>query len=342
MPLSDSASTYSIGDTDDFTYTSDDVLTFTITGDDIYSQVPGTDSLTQEIGPFNAVSGTFDTSGSYNLYNFNLGDWNTIVDVDLFTLSDSDGYMYYIEKPYSVEYASDLSLLLHGSLTSYIYVKGPGSSGTLVKYPDFVQLVVNGSEYSSWMELSAINDYYFEDFPIEIPRSGITSIGFRFKTDGAFSTSLDIDYGGASGFPSVTYNFGVVFGDAMTIEAVETPPYMAVIHNIFNAVTNLPANIYNFFFSGVDPSEGEQVKEDMSSKLEEADKVQQEIEEGLEKPAPEEIVPDITVIVDQTDEHYVQYMDILSGLLSNTMITNLLLLVVSMAFVSYVLFGKKG
>lgn len=56
--------------------------------------------------------------------------------------------------------------------------------------------------------------------------------------------------------------------------------------------------------------------------------------EGLEKPAPDQIVPDITV--DTT-----QFADAIAPIFQNALIMQILLMSLGFAFVSYVLYGKK-
>lgn len=315
-------------------------------------------SLTYDVQEESIVSKRFQFGGydhvvpaAYDTEIFTTGAWR----VDAFAptgsemlaarltsfSAESDTYydIYYTQN-YSIENGNILTFYGNAYSELWIYITSAWSVGeeSLLIEPRSMQLLVDGKLIGE--KISINNDSLFKlpDDGIQyvVPGVGVSNVGFRFYFDEEETVAKTTAW-----LSRASVIFGFFLQDNITVVQSELTQTEIIIQNIYNAVVNLPQNIYNYFFQGVDPSEGESLKEDAASKREESDQLQQEIEEGVEKPPPEEIVPDITVIIDQTDENYVGYMDAISALLSNSMIVNLLLIVVSMAFVSYVLFGKK-
>lgn len=78
-----------------------------------------------------------------------------------------------------------------------------------------------------------------------------------------------------------------------------------------------------------------------TAKLVSAEGVKQELGQ-LKKPDPIQIVPDIDAILPPDDTARVEYVDTLEVVFESSLVVNMMLICFSVAFVSYVLFGKRG
>lgn len=301
-------------------------------------------SIVYYYGPVTDVTGTaiskdYLHASAFDLVAFDGSSLDRSIGIRQLVVPEAMYYDLVNTVSYSIEDGNTLTF--YGSAQSSIWAikvaSGDFVDSYSINYPSKAQMLVNGEPVGDVFDFNANLGFSLPEDGVSIrtPGVGVESIGVRFYFTGpSYGTP-------GTGTSNQAALFGYSINDQITVVQSELTQTEIIIQNIYNAVVNLPQNIYNYFFQGVDPSEGESLKEDAASKREESDQLQQEIEEGVEKPPPEEIVPDITVIIDQTDENYVGYMDAISALLSNSMIVNLLLIVVSMAFVSYVLFGKK-
>lgn len=214
----------------------------------------------------------------------------------------------------------------------------PPNSSFIISYPDVAELMINGEIVGETVEGSD-GVFTFPDARYPMTDS-ITSVGVRFRWTSAFS-STSSSYSN-SGYRQIylLYDESELLTEVVDIEV---PNLLETIVQQLNVVISRLGSIMGFVED--DPEKQQQAnqfQEDMSGAVSNMDNIKQEIEEGLDKPSPETIVPDIDIIVDTSDEYHVQYSEILADLLGNAMITNLLLIVASMMFVSYVLFGKKG
>lgn len=288
-------------------------------------------------------SGTYattsvDSSNRATLYSFLIGPGTFQSDVTQLRLYSSENFVYSIKKDVSIDYASNLSVNLNGVVESSFYVEKTSQSTNVVGTgPNRFRVLVNGQPYSDWLSMT-YSSYEFIDYPIEVPSTGIQSIAFEFDTINVVNSAKKVSFGLNI---SREYSLKFYFLDAMSLEIVETPPYVPILSNIFEGIKSLPGNIYNTFFKDVEPAAGSEFQEYVEAKKVLMTTLEDELN-SLVKPDPGTLVPDITDIVDSTDSNHTAYMDVLSGLLGNTMITNMLLIVFSLAFVSYVLFGKKG
>lgn len=298
------------------------------------------------------VSITLDSLGYGNVYTWNLGKYGTITPRlnapvrGYFQGSVPTDFQYFISATVDIPYAQNTVCELSGELLSWLrlqYEHYPNTTGVLTYenlyfYPDQYAIFVDDEVVSPWFTLSS-NQTLLEGFQFSIPESGISRIGLVFRFSNAVSSKI-------SGLRSATtstclMHFDAYLMDGLYLNLIETPPYVPILTDIANLLGVLPQNTYNYFFQGVDPDSGSDFQSSVDQKQDEVDQIEDELNQ-LEKPDPEVIVPDIDTIIDSEDEYHVQYIDLLSGILSNSMITNILLLLMSMCFVSYVLFGKKG
>lgn len=84
-------------------------------------------------------------------------------------------------------------------------------------------------------------------------------------------------------------------------------------------------------------------KDEMQSTLDKIDEANQTIEDNTNRPTMEELrPPDVSTIVDASDPGYAAAMEGIGSFLAADFMVNILLLMCTMAFCGYVLFGKKG
>lgn len=271
------------------------------------------------------------------LSNFNLPANDTAVVGWMTTTGYIDFYA-----PTEVTAVADASFDIGGSVQMFVYsasylgTNGNSLSGTEIDhglFPDRCQLLINGELYGE-----AFEDESLGLFPLDfsIPRTEvISSVGFRFY----FDTEQSHFYSVGSPVTTRAFYAAVVDGSVLNTE-IPAPDLLPTLTEIKEAVLAVPSTIYNFFFgeSGGDDAAG--FKSEVDSAVSSVDQVQQEIVDGLDKPEPEQIVPDITDIVPEED--YATYTDIFAPVVQSSLFSSMMMVVVSMAFISYVLFGKKG
>lgn len=224
------------------------------------------------------------------------------------------------------------SLLVDGTYTTSVFSNTINST----VYPNTAQMIINGQLVGPAVQGSS-GVFTFSDVEIFLTED-VSTLGLRFT----FTTSASRT--ATTSTTVSTFRVGFQNTDNLTVTTVSPADevYIPILTEILQAIRNLPSLITGGLTLPDKQEQADQFQEDMSGAVSNMDSIKQEIEEGLEKPPPETIVPDIDIIVDTSDEYHVQYSEILADLLGNAMITNLLLIVASMMFVSYVLFGKKG
>lgn len=204
-------------------------------------------------------------------------------------------------------------------------------------YPTSAQIIINDTVVSETVS-RVNNEFTFDNVTVDITED-VYAIGYRFTYDNAQSYTL------ANSF-SISHSDLVLYIDdstsAVLTEKEETPVYIPILTEIKDFLSDIYGAIVGLFTpdSGV-IEDSNQFVDDMTIVTDKIKEDVSEIEENTNRPPPEDLVPDITVIVDQSDENYISYMDGMSSLLASSTITNILLLMFSLAFCGYVLFGKK-
>lgn len=194
-------------------------------------------------------------------------------------------------------------------------------------------MLVNGEVVDTSYALDDKGNFEI-DYAYEMD-SSVTSVGYRFYFDETTSIYESLNIEGIK-----TRGLYFFLDDDGMVEYVEVEQYVPLFKEVITEVKAIPSTIYNFFFgdSGDDAASG--FKSEVDSAVSSVDQVQQEITEGLDKPEPDQIVPDITDIVPEDD--YATYTDIFAPVVQSSLFSSMMMVVVSMAFISYVLFGKKG
>lgn len=272
------------------------------------------------------------TSGS-NTGFFAFDDTDTGSNTGAPYISASSGTYFDILAPVTYSVSDWESISVDGSFGAALYAINAVNAGNRSIQPNSAQIIINDTPVGDILTASPFD---FSGQTITITED-INYIGIRFTfTSDAVSTGGSAWNENNAIYVKVSDSVSFIYN-----ERTEEPEYIPILTEILQAIRNLPELIVGAFTLPDKQEQADQFQEDMSGAVSNMDNIKQEIEEGLEKPEPETIVPDIDIIVDSSDEYHVQYTQILSDLLGNAMITNLLLIVASMTFVSYVLFGKK-
>lgn len=209
----------------------------------------------------------------------------------------------------------------------------PAVDSQYALYPQRMAVIVDGEVVSNAVTGSDGTFSVSAEIPNDDP---VTNVGYRFYFDSnAYQYYQDTD--GSTYYRYMKFN---IFDNGVVDVVAGEGEYTGLLTEIRETVIALPSTIYNFFFgdSGDDAASG--FKSEVDSAVSSVDQVQQEITEGLDKPEPEQIVPDITDIVPEED--YATFTDVFAPVMQNQLMISLMMVVVSMAFISYVLFGKKG
>lgn len=245
--------------------------------------------------------------------------------------------MYYdfsanVDYPVS-EYSS---LYVGGTVTSYLYVSSDTQNMLYVTgvcprvFPEYVQLLVNGVPVGTQFQHGSSGATL--DETIEITED-VTTLGYRFFFNSANSgTASTTTYGRTL--------YGCVYVNDVTEfevpEAPEEDPNTGLLQSLLDWIIG----IYNsVFVPDSQKDDADAFQSEVSGTVTEADNVKTELDE-LEKPEPDEIDTDLSGII--SDETYTQQTQIFVDLLKFEKITNMLMIVFTMALISYVLFGKKG
>lgn len=209
-----------------------------------------------------------------------------------------------------------------------------GNGGWLV-YPQRMAILVNGEVVTS---VSATDDIgtFTVDYEYEMD-GAVTQVGYRFYFDVTNDQyqNLTIDTGIQS------RGLYYYIDDNGLVTFVEVEQYVPLFKEVITHVKQMPATIYNFFFGddGDDVAEG--FKSDVDSAVSSVDQVQQEITEGLQKPEPDTIVPDLDDVISQDD--LTSFTNVFASVLqTGSIIADMMLTVCVLAMLSYVFFGKKG
>lgn len=144
--------------------------------------------------------------------------------------------------------------------------------------------------------------------------------------------------------PSNVYRFGAASAPDASIHFIPDVPNGSSevvgglteinqsIQNIINQITSSPeAN-----------ADSEAMVEHMEQLQDRIDELTQQIEENTNRPPPEDLVPSIPpVMVSPSDPAAIDGRKAISDILSSSFLTTFLLMVFSLAFLRYVLFGKS-
>lgn len=227
-------------------------------------------------------------------------------------------------------------------------------------YGDISEVTITNSNGEQLM----VSQYTMENFTPDSSYIGTPSKGYmcKFEFEAPVSTPLvEISLGRDSWNAYIDTNYyeryGLIVPSAVFLTG-RTSEEVAAIEELTQIVieqNNISNQYYTNVISKVDQIYNEvnniqELQQEVINRMDEfnnitsipaetVDKTQQAAQlitglEGLEKPAPDQIVPDITV--DTT-----QFADAIAPIFQNALIMQILLMSLGFAFVSYVLYGKK-
>lgn len=150
---------------------------------------------------------------------------------------------------------------------------------------------------------------------------------------------LILDALGSNSSPNYTAILNLIRGDIQAMQSAVTSGLTAV----GNAVQSVKDTLTS---SSQQDSVSNEYKEQMQDTLDKIDEANQTIEDNTNRPSADSIVPDVPDIIQDGqigggDAAATELMDGFGQVLASPLILQQLLLVFSLAFVSYVLFGKK-
>lgn len=240
----------------------------------------------------------------------------------------SNFYVDYVSEP-----RSDISdwpyIEINGTVEMFLTAYSDGNYARI--FPQEMQVLINdvplGDKFTMTSEGYTFNEYIFE---VTEP---IFSVGYRFIYNQANSGSVTTS-GETQRKTGVKINDQGIWIE--TSDPSPDDPTPGLLDNLIQWVIG----IYNsVFVPDSQKDDADAFQSEVSGTVTEADNVKTELDE-LEKPEPEEIDTDLSGII--SDETYTQQTQIFVDLLKFEKITNMLMIVFTMALISYVLFGKKG
>lgn len=146
---------------------------------------------------------------------------------------------------------------------------------------------------------------------------------------------------------ATTYGKGALYGSTAFINFVPDTSDSGGSKDIIVQLEQIVQNIQNIqqeiTSSPEQNAQAQEMVEQMQETLDEIRDLVQQIEENTSRPPPEEILPTINPdITNPSDPAAQTALQAVGDLFGNSLITNLLLIVITLAFVRYVLFGKAG
>lgn len=248
----------------------------------------------------------------------------------------------------SVYYAADAyqEIVFNGGGNFSLAVVRVGDDQTIERTPASVSLLVNGSVYGDSVNYNNGVTFTAVSLPLD---EDITSIGFRFT----FSDASRSVTGAGSGDIQLVFNIDDTSVYTVTL-APEDPPYLAPMGTMIGQLNNIESSINNVAsdtVSGVssyldsvfnDPVMDSAAAENQTAidaQITESESIQADLD-TLDKPEVSEISPDLSAV--SPVEDFTAFTDTFSAITNNNLISTLLLLSCTFAFLSYVLFGKRG
>lgn len=238
-----------------------------------------------------------------------------------------------------VEYPAGTTLDFTGTVLSSMGLGAGRTAPWKELIPDTVSILVNGQPIGNPQPF--LNGNFDVSGITFTSEEDIVSIGYRFTYSQQKGESyLEVNWG--------NYGYAPYFKlvDSVTVTPtlpVIDDPYIPILTEIKEGIESIANAIGNLFIPNPGQLEdSNDFLDDMTSATDQIIQDVEEIEENTNRPSASTIVPDITVIVDQTDVDYTGYMGGITALLTSNIVLNILMLVFSLAFCSYVLFGKKG
>lgn len=255
--------------------------------------------------------------------------------------------------------AGDYSL--GGTLQSYLMF-GTSISNNAKRYPTSVTIIMGSQSIGTY----SISSGQIIGLPEKITlSSSVSSVSYVFNySSGSYSPS-----------PSGTrFSLYCYFNDGIELVEIKDDPYISYFASIISWLRSTNSFVANGFASVLSAlndlglgaglsavvsavqsvkdtltsspqqdSASNDFKDEMQETLDKIDEANQTIEDNTNRPTMEELrPPDVSTIVDASDPGYAAAMEGIGSFLAADFMVNILLLMCTMAFCGYVLFGKKG
>lgn len=255
-------------------------------------------------------------------------------------IGDGVNFKAYIHTPRQVDLLATLS---------------DGSTRTLSTWT-FKQAVISGSQSNVSDVLSVLDfgdgvtidvgdtvvDVYFRLTYRDLPTTfksydgGVTSNTYRGYA--RIAACYDMSSFLGSYAPSVPFE-DKVLDLLQRIYTTLSPEMTGILYQILQAIKDSSAGMA---VSPDDKQAAEDFRQEVGEKADVIDSMAQEIEEKQNRPAVADIVPVVdTTVINPTDPAAVDGMQVVSGILSTPLLLQMLMVVFSLAFLRYVIFGKS-
>lgn len=198
---------------------------------------------------------------------------------------------------------------------------------------------VSASSYSyevPYYFLSTVSGYGYNPPGIMEPFSGIVyvpahSVTLYLNVYG-YNNSTAASYWGAQRFTRATIQFVADSGDASSDIVAGLQQVNQSIQNVYNEIQS----------SSEDNEYAEQLLDELQGIMDSIDELTQQIEDNTNRPPPDDIVPSMPpVFVAPSDIPSQDGRTAITDILASSILTNILIMVFSLAFLRYVLFGKS-
>lgn len=279
--------------------------------------------------PPNDVSGYLIVAGNYPVYmaSTNTSSWITsgspIIMSSYYSLSSSPNYIDRLLEPF----------------TGIVYI--PAHTETLYLYvgQTFDREVSSNSTAYGAMRTSYAIDYFIPDTGgadysalLQTINASIQSVYQALLANGQTESAIsDKLVEMANTLQSVLSALQSSGGDVSSI-----------VSALDDVNTKLQSTLDQITSSVSDNDYTQQILDDMDQLMEKIDDLTQQIEDNTNRPPPEDIVPSIPPqLLPPTDETAIAGRNAISGILSSPFFVTFLLMVFSLAFLRYVLFGKS-
>lgn len=290
-----------------------------------------------------ATTSNLDISGSHDFSN---GTWTYT------TVNSSSGFYSaslvvpsgaYIDYSLSVNFDAGV-YDLSGSLTVYLYTR---VSSISYIYPTSVDVYADDLLLVSGVSPSSSGVFSFDVSSLVFSKV-VNSIRFRvYYPSGTYSPTR----GSSTAFTNVMY-----FVDSVNFSRQpDVDPTLPILESILVAIRGFSASVSNslttIINNIVSSPEKDAVASEFVSGMEEVqdkiDEANQTIEDNTNRPSADALLPATPDIIQDGvigggDAAATAMMDDFGSLLASPLILNVLVLVFTLAFLSYVLFGKKG
>lgn len=330
--------------------------------------------------PYTLPTGT-TTIPSNDLVQKTVSATSQLVITSSFNFSVSSGTEFLVEKSFSggagetYVYGGTAYIALYGQVSSFRQSTSAVTTYT-GKVTSFIPatsaaLTVNGKVITDFVSKNANGYFSFPAGTYVAGSEGISSVGVLFRAGSSLTFPVTVITGSSSSTATqnvIKYSLGC--SDDFYFVRLEPPlsDYSADLAGILAAINTVISRLNSVisqntalsslvdkisgFTSGIrdlltsssqQDAQASQFLQDIQDTTQQIEDTNQIIEDNTYRPSMEELrPPDVSAIIDSSDAGYMAAMEGIGTFLSADFIVNILLLMCTMAFCGYVLFGKRG